>query len=140
MAVNFDRLSSLSPSTNSALLGSLFLSLKASVIRRYSHLISYKQVTRFRDSPTIKLSLLTAAVYAVASVQATCYCYDWHVSPKPPYKSIATRVDSATRAACSVWGHQAVQGSSGLICNGARSLSLANWKAKWGKGRKVLKF
>ncbi|KAK2058103.1 hypothetical protein LY76DRAFT_69295 [Colletotrichum caudatum] len=77
----------------------------------------------------MKLSLLTAAFYAVASVQASCYCYDWQVSNKRPYKSVVVRKDEATRYACQRWGYHPVTGNGGLVCEGARSLSLSNWKA-----------
>ncbi|KAK2005306.1 hypothetical protein LZ32DRAFT_546342 [Colletotrichum eremochloae] len=77
----------------------------------------------------MKLSLLTAVVYAVANVQATCYCYDWQVSNKRPYKSIPIRRDEATRYACQHFRFDPVSGSGGLVCNGARSLAPANWKA-----------
>ncbi|KAK2036854.1 hypothetical protein LZ31DRAFT_510536 [Colletotrichum somersetense] len=77
----------------------------------------------------MKLSLLIAAVYAVASVQATCYCYDWKVRNKRPYDTILIRRDEATRYACQRWGYDPVSGNGGLVCNEARSLSPANWKA-----------
>ncbi|KAK1570160.1 uncharacterized protein LY79DRAFT_570247 [Colletotrichum navitas] len=81
----------------------------------------------------MKLSLLIAAVYAVANVQATCYCYDWTVSNRPPYKTIPVRDNEATRYACQHWGYDPVSGNGGLVCNSATSLSLANWRAACSK-------
>ncbi|KAK1995676.1 hypothetical protein LX36DRAFT_659402 [Colletotrichum falcatum] len=77
----------------------------------------------------MKLSLLAAAVYAVVNVQATCFCYDWQVSNRHPYKSIAIRDNEATRRACQHWGHEPVSGTGGLVCNGARGLASSNWAA-----------
>ncbi|EFQ36818.1 hypothetical protein CGRA01v4_14147 [Colletotrichum graminicola] len=81
----------------------------------------------------MKLSVLTAAVYAVTSVQATCYCYNTAVSNKRPYHSVILRSDDATRYACQHWGYEPVSGSGGLVCHGATGLSLANWKAACNK-------
>ncbi|KAK2040617.1 hypothetical protein LZ31DRAFT_557682 [Colletotrichum somersetense] len=78
----------------------------------------------------MKLSLLTAVVYSVASVQATCWCYDIIHSNKRPYKPSTPANDAATRQACEHWKFK--PHSSPLVCDankGPKAINAGQWGA-----------